>query len=217
MPRRQKKYHYIYKTVCVVTNRYYIGMHSTDNLDDGYVGSGKRLWYSINKYGKDNHIVEILEYLENRKELKEREKEIINSDLILNEMCMNLALGGQGGYISKEQAQAGGRKTWKKNLEAFYNKLKDPIYKEKHCKKISNGLKDKWKKGDHNWSGKKHTEETKKKIGEKNSVHQKGKGNSQYGKCWIHHLELKESMIIIKKDLDSYLKLGWILGRKMKF
>lgn len=29
-------------------------MHSTDNLDDGYVGSGKRLWNSIKKHGKEN-------------------------------------------------------------------------------------------------------------------------------------------------------------------
>lgn len=51
----RRKYHYIYKTKCLLTNKYYIGMHSTDNLDDGYVGSGKRLWYSINKHGLKKH------------------------------------------------------------------------------------------------------------------------------------------------------------------
>ena len=74
MARKERKYHYIYKTSCSITNRFYIGMHSTDNLDDGYVGSGKRLWYSINKYGKEEHILEILEFHETRKILKEREK-----------------------------------------------------------------------------------------------------------------------------------------------
>lgn len=33
----RRKYHYIYKTTCLITNRYYIGMHSTDNLEDGYI------------------------------------------------------------------------------------------------------------------------------------------------------------------------------------
>jgi len=43
MPRKQKKYHYIYKTTNILNYKFYIGMHSTDDLDDGYVGSGKRL------------------------------------------------------------------------------------------------------------------------------------------------------------------------------
>ena len=70
MPRKQHSHHYIYKTTCTVTGRYYIGMHSTSNLEDGYVGSGKRLWLSIRKYGLENHEREILEFLEDRNALK---------------------------------------------------------------------------------------------------------------------------------------------------
>lgn len=65
MSRKQKKYHYIYKTTCLMTCKFYVGMHSTDNLEDGYLGSGKILGYSLNKYGRENHIKEILEYLTN--------------------------------------------------------------------------------------------------------------------------------------------------------
>lgn len=35
----RRKYHFIYKITRLDNNRYYIGMHSTDNLDDGYFGS----------------------------------------------------------------------------------------------------------------------------------------------------------------------------------
>jgi hypothetical protein len=78
MRKKQKKYHYIYKTTNLVNGKYYIGMHSTDRLDDGYIGRGKRLWYSIKKYGKENFKCEILKFLENRRELKDIEKELVN-------------------------------------------------------------------------------------------------------------------------------------------
>lgn len=44
-------------------------MHSTDNLEDGYLGSEKRLRYSINKHGAENHEREILEFVDSREEL----------------------------------------------------------------------------------------------------------------------------------------------------
>lgn len=100
MPRKEKKYHVICKTTNTITGRYYIGMHSTDNLDDGYLGSGRRLKYSVKKYGKDNHIVEILEHCLDRSSLIEKEKEIVNHDLIKDEYCMNLHTGGMCGPIS---------------------------------------------------------------------------------------------------------------------
>jgi len=95
-----KKYHYIYKTTCLTTNMFYIGMHSTNNLEDEYFGSGTILKRSIKKYGKENHLCEILEFLPNRKELISREKQIVNRDFIKNTKCMNLMEGGNGGFIS---------------------------------------------------------------------------------------------------------------------
>ena len=97
MARKQHKFHYIYKTTCTVTGRYYVGMHSTSNLEDDYVGSGKRLWLSIRKHGRENHQKEILEFLLDRRSLKERERELVNESLIQDPMCMNLATGGDDG------------------------------------------------------------------------------------------------------------------------
>lgn len=206
----RRKYHYIYKTTCTITNKFYIGMHSTDNLEDGYIGSGKRLWYSINKHGKDNHVCEILEFLPDRKTLKEREKQIVNAELINEELCMNLQLGGGGGFISNENQRcrslAGGR--------AFSTKIKsDPIlYKEFvdtqriKFKKLHSEGKMKYD----NFTGKTHSEETKTKIGEANSAKQKGSNNSQYGKCWITNET--ESKKINKGDT---IPEGWRLGRKI--
>jgi hypothetical protein len=81
-----------------VTGRFYIGMHSTENLDDGYLGSGKILWRSIKKYGKNHHSLEIIENCESREVLREREKQLVNDDLLKDELCMNLNRGGDGGW-----------------------------------------------------------------------------------------------------------------------
>lgn len=35
-----RKYHYIYKITRNQDGKFYVGMHSTDDLDDGYFGSG---------------------------------------------------------------------------------------------------------------------------------------------------------------------------------
>jgi hypothetical protein len=95
MPRKQHNIHYLYKTTCLTTSRYYFGIHSTSNLEDGYMGSGKRLRYSIRKYGKKNHKKEIIEFFNTRVELEEKENLIIK-EYIDDINCINLTNGGTG-------------------------------------------------------------------------------------------------------------------------
>lgn len=37
---KEKKYNFIYRTENIYTNDIYIGVHTTDDLNDGYVGNG---------------------------------------------------------------------------------------------------------------------------------------------------------------------------------
>jgi hypothetical protein len=215
MGRKKLNIHYIYKTTCNVTGRWYIGMHSTNNIEDGYMGSGTRLRHSIRKYGVENHTKEILEYLPNREKLILREREIVNKELIGDGKCMNLKEGGSGGFSNKEHmlkcSKAGNSK--QKELRKTDSLFSENIRK-KHSENQLLRLKtnpEKYKNFKSDWNGKKHKESSKKLIGEKSSINQKGKNNSQYGTCWItNDIENKK---ILKGDK---IPNGWRLGRKIK-
>jgi hypothetical protein len=216
----RRKYHYIYKTTCIITERFYIGMHSTDNLEDGYVGSGKRLWHSINKHGKENHVTAIIEYLKDRDSLKAREKEMVNEDLLKDPQCMNLALGGEGGAscMTKEQLSKGGKKMNELNWT-------DPEFIKRNAERNKIRLKELWKDPEYrnkmlvliNWTGRKHKEDSINKMKVSKIDHGKGSLNSQYNTCWIYKITDEKSIKIKNNEIQSYLDNGWIEGRKMKW
>jgi hypothetical protein len=143
------KYHFLYKTTCLETNKFYIGMHSSNDLSDGYLGSGTILRRSIKKYGANRHIFEILSFYQTRKELEIAESLLVTEDLINTELNINLKPGGNGGS----------RKGLKRNTEAVSNirlgnigknkGRKFPPRSEIHKQNIRNGRVKKipWNKG----------------------------------------------------------------------
>ena len=219
MARRQKKYHYIYKTTCSVTNRYYIGMHSTDDLDDGYLGSGKRLWNSINYHGKENHVKEILEFCENRQLLSEREADIVNSQLLSEELCMNLKTGGHGG--GKIWSEEHMRVFSKAGNAEFIRKLReDSDFRESISKQTTEHNIRLHKEGvltkpNYDWNGKNHTEESKLKMSESKKGKYCGEENSVYGRKWMYKEGVKSKMVK-KEEIDIHLNNGWLFGKKNK-
>jgi len=90
-----KKYHYLYKTTNLLNGKYYYGIHSTNNIEDNYLGSGKHIKYSIRKYGQENFKKEILEYFNTREELALAENLLITKDMLVNKQCMNIMYGGE--------------------------------------------------------------------------------------------------------------------------
>ena len=126
--RKQKAYHYIYK-ITRFDGAYYIGMHSTDDLNDGYFGSGKRLWHSVNYHGKEKHSMEILEFLPTRKELIDREKTLVNEGLLQDPKCLNLVPGG--GYEHRAPDDPSGAERKSKALKAHYASEVGALTKQK--------------------------------------------------------------------------------------
>ena len=64
-----------------------------------------------------------------------------------------------------------------------YIKENYPEEWEKYKQKVSQGVKKHFERNGSHWEGRTHTEETKRKIAEKNSKHQQGSNNNQYGTC----------------------------------
>jgi hypothetical protein len=56
----------------------YIGQHVTDNLDDGYMGSGSYLKRAMRKYGIDNFKKEWLMFCEDIDELNYMERVFVD-------------------------------------------------------------------------------------------------------------------------------------------
>lgn len=90
-----KQYHYFYKITNLLNEYFYYGVHNTNDLEDGYMGSGKRLRKAYKKYGIENFKKEIIKYFNTAKEAFEYEKQVVNEDLIHNPNCYNIQGGGE--------------------------------------------------------------------------------------------------------------------------
>ena len=210
---QRRKYHYIYK-VTRFDGKYYYGMHSTDNLDDGYKGSGTLLWRSYKKHGIEKHIFEIQEHWFTREDLKLREKELVNEEMLKDPMCMNLRLGGEGGWNSPGFKNAELRR--RAVLASHLSPKRDRSSSSKKAVKtrIKNG--NPLHHANYGFFGKRHSIVTKEKL--KNTLqqieHQQGEKNSRFGTCWV--MKDDKSVSIKKELLEQYLNDGYVRGRKIK-
>jgi hypothetical protein len=89
-----KKYYLVYQTTNIINNFIYVGVHATNELEDGYIGSGKRIIKAINEFGKENFKREILFFCNSKEEMLEKEKEIVNENFINRRDTYNIAIGG---------------------------------------------------------------------------------------------------------------------------
>lgn len=204
----RRKFHYIYKiTRTDGSGKYYIGMHSTDDLEDGYFGSGRLLWKSIKKHGREKHVKEILEFLPSRKELKERERVLVNEEIVNDPLCMNLKLGGEGGWdhLPAEVVRANAIAN-----SGFINPSIDGLRRIQEGRalggKRSGGATVKF--ATLAAASQSACEKRRQTMNERG--HAQGEKNSQFGTCWVTN---GKPIKIKKEELDEYLANGYRRGR----
>lgn len=188
------KYHYFYKITNNINNHFYYGVHNTSNLNDNYMGSGKRLWIAYHKYGIEHFSKEILKYFNTSDEAYEYEAEIVNEELINNDNCYNIVEGGKGSfpkYLNENSC-------FKDHIVVKYKNTKEYflIEPEKYDPNIY----------DTTWSGKHHTDETRNKV--RKTMTPK---NSINPRIWISKDGITK--YLRKELLNEYLSNGWQLGR----
>ena len=107
----------------------YFGQHSTNNLNDGYIASGKQIIRYLKKYPGE-YYREIIQYYSSAEELNKAEYELIHPHLN-KKYCLNLVEGGFFGHLADEVIQ--------KNRKKISNTLKKlwetPEYREHMCQK----------------------------------------------------------------------------------
>lgn len=177
-------YHYFYKITNLINSKYYYGVHSTSNLDDGYMGSGALIRKVIDKYGTDNLQKEILKFFNTSEEMFNYEKEFITEEVINDPKCYNLVGGGCGytinHYVSQEvkdkiSAKAKNRPSSNKGKKFITKDCINKLVKESEIEKY---LSDGWEIGvyyseesrkklvSNGFKGKTFTDEQRKKLSE---------------------------------------------------
>lgn len=167
---------YIYEIKNLVNGKTYIGQHTLREgrtfETDIYYGSGKLINAAQRKYGLENFEKTIvISGFFTKEQINHFERCMIACQRLCGKAEYNLANGGDGGDLSRFIDYSS--ETWRKN--------------------VSNGMK-----GHHNnpkfggatFTGKHHSEETKKKMSEANRGKHKGSKNSQFGTHWYTNGEV---------------------------
>lgn len=182
---------------------YYVGCHQTDNLEDGYLGSGKYLKRAIKKYGPTNFKIEILYSVSSKDEMFRLERSIVNESLVNDPLSYNLKIGGSGGnpgIVGAFKGKTHSMETKEKQRQASLKQIVSDETRQKLS--MNNAMKNNpeiRKKVSDSLTGRTLSEEHRKKVAEAN-----------IGKIIVNNgINAKR---ISQEDLVEYQNSGWSKG-----
>lgn len=198
------KFHYFYIITNTKTNKLYCGIHSTNNKNDGYIGSGTDLLKDYKKYGRDHFSKKIISFFDSRKQASEFERYFVTKEFITSAYTYNKRVGGDNGGILKHTEET------RKKLsvaaqgttpEAFINYCKSKL-------RVFNPKTNERKLVD--------SEELKLYL---NLGFVRGTGiqnKSTIGKKWVTEELTGKSKMINANELNDYINGGYIMGMQDK-
>lgn len=202
--------HYLYEIKNKVNNKVYVGVHTTKNINDGYMGSGSLISKAIKKYGLENFTKKILEVFDSEERMYERELEIVNSQFVSRNDTYNLVCGGRGGWLKSNETIS----IKKIKDENWYNSLKNNIslgvrkaIQEGKCR---NATKEFMMMRTMKSTLPEFVEKRKKTYERMN--YQQKENHNLYGKRAVHKLDCGW-LWVDESILKEYLENGWIRGK----
>lgn len=90
----KQKFFVIYQITNLLDNRIYVGLHSTYNINDKYMGSSKHLKKDLKELGRQNFIKEILHVFNNKEDMIKMEAEIVTKNFCHRIDTYNRMVGG---------------------------------------------------------------------------------------------------------------------------
>lgn len=170
-------YYTVYLTTNLVTSKIYVGAHKTENLNDGYLGSGTSFKHALKKYGKDNFSHVVLFVFDNEHDMYEMEARIVDVDFVRRQDNYNGIPGGMGGKgmsadmhplfgkTHSDEAKARMSKAKKGDAHFNYGKRGEgmPMFGKTHSDETKEVLRQK-SVGNQHSKGHKHSDESKLKM-----------------------------------------------------
>ena len=192
--------YYFYKTTCTINGKFYYGSGSTSK---SYLGSGKILNQAIQKYGRENFVMEKLRFFKSREDAFEFEGRFLRLYKISeNTNSYNLKDSGIGGFPSHTHQYWKGKKRKAETKVKIREALIGNKLSEEHKENISKSLKG---KSSHKWS---------KESRLKASLAKKGKTPPNKGKVgefkWFHNPDTNEKKFL---RISEQIPEGFIIGR----
>jgi hypothetical protein len=204
-------YYIIYRTTNNVNGKFYCGKHQTQDLDDGYLGSGKLLQRAIKKHGRENFTREIVMLCRSVDIMNEMEEYLsIKENWVGNAQCYNMRHGGDGGFdhVHRDPALLEKRKKNSAAAAARRPYLDTTVYWTEDIRRETierarrNGVASK---------GSKRSDEFKQYLSGLGA----GSNNSQYGTCWCVRNDAVDLSSRQKFRKDA-IPDGWMLCREWK-
>lgn len=204
-----RKYHIVYQTTNNVNGKIYVGCHSTDIIEDRYIGSGLLLKRAIAMHGCNNFVRKVLFIFNNPVEMFAKEKELVNEEFLTRSDVYNIMLGGNGGLNKGIIGQ--------KRLYHPITKKRIVAHKSAVDKLLSKGymLKSGW--GTHTGRTYIHKDGVAKSVLLENLQEMLNNGWSKgmlesptSNKIWIYHNEQDRYSLCDPAEIKIMLTNGWI-------